>query len=238
MTFAALIVPVILPVLFWAWYHYHKDRHLPEPVGHLVIAFLLGVGSYWLGKLMYVALGYVDLRMDAYYLADTNRPALFLYAVLAIGPIEEIAKLIPFLLVIRRFPEFDEPIDGIIYASFIALGFAAVENVFYLQYLTPAEAVARGFAGPLVHIAFASVWGYYVGRACLAGRGLLRTIVVALGATALLHGVYDYLVIAMPVFALPASAFLVLALWLWRLFLIRSLHTAALGNVGASQDRS
>ena len=238
MTFAALIVPVILPVLFWAWYHYHKDRHQPEPVGHLVIAFLLGVGSYWLGKLMYVALGYVNLRVDAYYLADTDRLALFLYAVFAIGPIEEIAKLVPFLLVIRRFPEFDEPIDGIIYASFIALGFAAVENVFYRQYLTPAEAAARGFAGPLVHIAFASVWGYYVGRACLARRGLLRTIVLALGLTALLHGVYDYLVIAMPAFALPASALLVLSLWLWRLFLIRDLHAGALGNGAASQERS
>ena len=65
-----------------------------------------------------------------------------------------------------------------------------------------------------------------------------RTIFLALGATALLHGIYDYLVIAMPAFALPASALLVLALWLWRLFLIRSLHADALGNSVAPQDRS
>ena len=128
---------------------------------------------------------------------------------------------------VRRFPEFDEPIDGIIYASFIALGFAAVENVYYFQYLTSGEALARGFVGPVVHIVFASVWGYYVGRACLQGRGLLRTTLTALAGTAILHGLYDYLVIALPRFALPASAMMVLALWLWRMFLIRDLHFEA-----------
>ena len=168
MAYSVLIVPVVLPVLFWAWYHYHKDRHLPEPISHLLLAFLLGGVAFALGKLMYAGLGLVNLRFDAFLLAETDRLALLLYALLAIGPIEELAKVIPFLVVVRRFPEFDEPIDGIIYASFIALGFAAIENVYYFQYLTSGEALARGFVGPVVHIVFASVWGYYVGRACLA----------------------------------------------------------------------
>ena len=84
-----------------------------------------------------------------------------------------------------------------------------------------------GFVGPVVHIVFASVWGYYVGRACLEGRGLLRITLTALAGTAILHGLYDYLVIALPRFALPASAMMVLALWLWRMFLIRDLHLEA-----------
>jgi RsiW-degrading membrane proteinase PrsW (M82 family) len=152
---------------------------------------------------------------------------LLLYALLAIGPIEELAKLVPFLLVIRRFREFDEPIDGIIYASFIALGFAAVENIFYFQHITKTEAIARGFAGPVVHIVFASVWGYYVGRACIAGRRLATATLASLGVTALLHGLYDYLVIAMSRFALPLAAALVLALWIWRMYLFRDLHAEA-----------
>ena len=44
---------------------------------------------------------------------------------------------------------------------------------------------------------------------------------------ALLHGLYDFLVISMPMFALPASALLILGIWLWRVFLIRDLHAAA-----------
>jgi hypothetical protein len=43
----------------------------------------------------------------------------------------------------------------------------------------------------------------------------------------MLHGIYDYLVIALPRFALPASALMVLGIWIWRMFLIRDLHAAA-----------
>lgn len=222
-----LIVPVILPVFFWAGYHYHKDRHLPEPIGHLILAFLLGAGSYWLGIAMYEGLGYLGLRQDAFLLADNDRAGLLLYALLAIGPIEELAKLIPFAIVILRFSEFDEPIDGIIYASFIALGFSAVENYFYLGYVSSLEAIARGFAGPVVHMVLASIWGYYIGLACLRRTHVIRTVVASLGVTALLHGIYDYLVIAMPAFALPTSALLVLGIWIWRLFLLRALHREA-----------
>ena len=53
------------------------------------------------------------------------------------------------------------------------------------------------------------------------------TVLVSLLATAMLHGLFDYLVIALPIFALPASALLVVAIWLWRLFLIRGLHREA-----------
>ena len=223
MSLSVLIFPVVLPVLFWAWYHYSKDSRMPEPLGNLFLAFVLGILSFGIGKLFYVLLGTVGLRHDAFYLAATDRAGLLLYAVFAIGPIEEIAKLIPFLLILRKLRAFDETIDGIIYASFIAIGFAATENVVYFQYLSSAEALARGFAGPVVHIVFASIWGYHIGRASIAGRSVLATTIVAIGCTALLHGIYDYLAIAQPAFALPASAALVAALWIWRLALLRRL---------------
>ena len=61
----------------------------------------------------------------------------------------------------------------------------------------------------------------------------MPTILVALAATAILHGLYDYLVIAMPAFALPLSALLVLAIWIWRMYLIRNLQLAARKAGGA-----
>jgi RsiW-degrading membrane proteinase PrsW (M82 family) len=225
MHFSVQLLPLILPVLFWAGYHYYKDRHLPEPVSHLLVAFVLGIVSFYLGMMMYEALGLVNLRFDAYVLAETNLPGLFAYAILAIGLIEELAKMIPFVLIIIHFKEFDEPIDGIIYASFIALGFSAVENFQYLQFVTGAEAWARGFAGPVVHIVFASIWGYYIGRAYLCKKSLGRTIIAALAFTAILHGLYDVVAIAMPTPALPIAAALIMSIWLWRLWLIRDLHT-------------
>jgi len=226
MGLTVFILPVVVPVLFWSMYHYHKDRHLPEPVGHLVIAFLLGVGAAWIGKGLYLALDLVGLRYDALDLAMNSPWSLFAYSVLAIGPIEELAKMVPFLLVIVRFEEFDEPLDGIIYASFIALGFSAVENLYYLEFLTPADAIARGFAGPMVHILFASIWGYLIGCAYLNGRHLAITVVLSLLSAALLHGIYDFITLSYPPTALPLAALLILAVWVWRMRLIKRLRGA------------
>ncbi|MEM7431582.1 MAG: PrsW family intramembrane metalloprotease [Pseudomonadota bacterium] len=222
-----LILPIVVPVIFWAIYHYYKDHHLPEPIGHLVLAFILGALATTVSQVFYEGLGVLGLRFDAGYLADTNTVKLFFYAVLAIGPIEEFAKLLMFWFVILKLEEFDEPLDGIIYASFIGLGYAAVENWQYLEFLTVNEAIARGFAGPVIHILFASIWGYYVGRAKLAGKPLWPSLLVAGSVAALTHGLYDFAVLQKPYAALPCAAVLIAGIWLWRLKLMRDLHIEA-----------
>ncbi len=226
-----LILPIAVPVLFWAGYHYHKDRHLPEPVGKLLLSFGLGMLAVGVSMALYEGLGLVGLRFDAGALADDSPAGLFAYTLLAVGPVEEISKLLPFLLVVLRFKEFDEPLDGIIYASFIGLGYAAVENWQYLDYLSPTEALARGFASPVVHIVFASIWGYWIAWAHLGGRSLAITTIAALAVAAGLHGLYDFFVILNPRNALAIAALVIVAIWLWRLKLMRTLHERS------SQDR-
>lgn len=224
MGYLVCFASIALPIAFWAGYHYHKDRHLPEPVGNLALCLLLGVVSFYIGKALYGGLDLVGLRFDARALAETSLVNTFAYSVLVIGTFEELAKLIPFLLVVLRFTHFDEPIDGIIYASFIALGFAAVENLQYAQFLNATELLARGFAGPLVHIMFASIWAYHIGQAFLQQNALWPIAIVTVAATAALHGCYDFVVIAMPAPVLPAAALLILLIWLWRMNLIKELH--------------
>jgi len=230
MNYTLLCLPMLLPVIFWAGYHYYKDRHLPEPLGHLALAFLLGIGSSYLATRLYQSLDFFNLRFDAFLLAESNPAALFAYAVGVIGPIEELAKLLPFLLVIIRFKEFDEPVDGIIYASFIALGYAAIENLQYVQMATTFEAAARSFAGPVVHMVFASIWGYYIGRAYLCKRRLAVVVVTSWLFASFVHGVYDFIVIALPASMLPIAALLIAGLWGWRLLLIRDLQALPDGS--------
>jgi RsiW-degrading membrane proteinase PrsW (M82 family) len=146
-----------------------------------------------------------------------------------IGPVEEFSKLILFVLVVVRLKEFDEALDGIIYASFLALGYAGVENWQYLDYLTPPEAIARGFASPVVHIVFASTWGYRIAQAHIAGRALLPAALIGLAIAALLHGLYDFAVLLQPLSTLPGAALLIVSMWIWRLRLLRRLHDDATG---------
>ncbi len=231
-----LTLPVLLPVLFLAGYHYHKDRHLPEPPLNLVLCFAMGIGVSWVSSSLYELLGVFGLRYDAFALADESVSGLFLYAMLAIGPIEEFAKLLPFLVVVMRFRHFDEPIDGIVYASFIALGYAAAENVQYLQFLSPVEAVARGFASPVVHILFASIWGHWIGMAKLENRPLLPAAFIGFLLAAAAHGVYDFIVLLEPVNALPVAALLIVGGWVWRLRILHFLHLDAVEEADSEND--
>lgn len=233
-----LILPIVVPVLFWSAYHYHKDRHLPEPAGHLLLAFALGLLAAGCAKLFYITLEPLGLRFDAIELAANNRLGLLAYALLAIGPIEELAKLLPFVLVIIHLKKFDEPLDGIIYASFIALGYAAVENVLYLDYLTTVESVARGFASPVVHILFASIWAHWITEAWLARRSLINALMPGFLLAALLHGLYDFLVLQQPVASLPIATILIVSIWIWRLFLMRRLQNTGTNYVKRDQPRS
>jgi RsiW-degrading membrane proteinase PrsW (M82 family) len=230
MTQGLLLLPIVLPALFWAVYHYHKDRHLPEPVGNLVLCFVSGILAAGLSKALYLGLEPIGLRFDALALADSNPLGLFAYALFAIGPIEELAKMLPFLVVVIRLSAFDEPLDGIVYASFIALGYAAVENYHYLDFLTGFEIYARGFAGPVIHILFASIWAYWITRARLAREPLVLPALYGFLLAAGLHGLYDFMVLRYPVSALPIAAAMIAAIWIWRLRLMRRMHEAAVAD--------
>lgn len=230
MTHGLLFLPIALPALFWAVYHYHKDRHLPEPLANLLLSFGLGILAASLSKAMYVGLEPLGLRFDAVALADSNGWALLAYALLAIGPIEELAKLLPFLLVVIHLKAFDEPLDGIVYASFIALGYAAVENYHYLDFLTRFEAYARGFAGPVIHILFASIWAYWISRARLRQESIAKPALYGFLLAAGLHGLYDFMVLRYPVSALPIAAAMIGGIWIWRLRLMRRMHDRAVAD--------
>ncbi len=225
-----LMLPIVVPVIFWAVYHYHKDRHLPEPPLNLLLCFGLGLTAAGISKLMYAGLGPLGLRYDAVALADDSPLGLLAFSLLAIGPIEEFAKLLPFLVIVLRLKAFDEPLDGIIYASFIGLGYSAAENIYYLDYLTPLETAARGFAGPVVHILFASIWAHWITQAWLGRRNIWPALVLGFTVSALLHGFYDFLVLLRPFAALPIAATMIIAIWIWRLILMRRMHHDAVGK--------
>ena len=113
-----VLTVTVAPALFWAVYHYHRDRHQPEPMLILFLTYGLGIVAGYLGVYAYEGLDWLGLRANAYELALSDRTALFFYCVLVIGVVEEGVKLIPFLLVWVRLKHFDERIDGI-YLRFV-----------------------------------------------------------------------------------------------------------------------
>jgi RsiW-degrading membrane proteinase PrsW (M82 family) len=71
--------------------------------------------------------------------------------------IEKACKFLPVFLLIGRHPVFDEPMDGLLYASMGALGFASAENLVLGPFLPGPPLWGRILASPLTHALFAAV---------------------------------------------------------------------------------
>ena len=210
-----LLAALIAPTAFWIGYLYYKDRYQPEPMRVVGIAYLLGIVFGWLCLQSYGLLETVGLPSDPMSLAVNHRLDFLLYCVGIVGPVEELFKLLPFALVLMHLRAFDEKIDGIIYASCVALGFATYENVFYLSIPNGSELWGRAFASPLAHTMFASVWGYAIASAKLRGRPILGPGAAGLAVAALLHGLYDFLTV--DPYLRVGAALVILAIWIWRI---------------------
>jgi RsiW-degrading membrane proteinase PrsW (M82 family) len=118
-----------IPMLLFAWVVYWVDRYEKEPVILLSGVFLFGAviaagAAFIINTLL--GLG-VFLFTQSQATTDLTTGAL-------IAPIvEESLKAVAILIVFLVFSqEFDSILDGIVYASIVALGFAATENVFYI----------------------------------------------------------------------------------------------------------
>lgn len=197
--------------LFWLIYFDLKDRLQPEPRRLLVLAFALGGFSAVLGLGAYRLAAWIGLP-DA---PGSSAPEILIYCLALVGPIEEGVKFLVARGIIFRWRHFDEPIDGLIYASAVAIGFASLENVLYLPYLSWPEQLARALASPLTHSLFAALWGFGMSRARFSARtGLGRFLWQALPllASMALHGLYDFFLLAFH--ATFVASGIALVLWL------------------------
>jgi RsiW-degrading membrane proteinase PrsW (M82 family) len=86
---------------------------------------------------------------------------------------------------------------------------------------------------------FASIWGFWIGCAYLGERSIVVCGLEGFAIAAVLHGLYDFMVLLNPTWSLPVAATGILILWVWRLRLLRALHLAAVRTtrlVGDPED--
>ena len=179
---AAALLPAIL-----LWYYIWKHDPQPEPTSRLVKAVLYGVGICLPVAILEVVIEII-LGGEPTTLIGTTIQAFFVAAL----P-EESFKLLALWLVLRKNPFFDEHFDGIVYAVCIGLGFAAIENVFYVvseEENWVGVAIARAFLAVPGHYAFAVLMGYYYSQYHFVDRSS-RTAACVLLIPVLAHGIYD-----------------------------------------------
>jgi RsiW-degrading membrane proteinase PrsW (M82 family) len=181
------IPAAVLPSLLLLWYFYSRDV-FPEPRGVLLKTFGLGV----LAVLPVLLVGLPVLLLFVQPLARISPVAGGVSAAfLTAGVPEEFFKFVVVAYWCARRPEFDEPMDGIVYGATASLGFATMENVLYVSGGSLELALGRGFTAVPCHAFLGAIMGYYVGQARFRPERRRALLATGLGVAMLLHGLYD-----------------------------------------------
>lgn len=181
-----------IPALIVMWVFDVMDRHRPEPRWTLRKVALAGAISTL--PLIFIE-QLIAMEMDGSYNAGFYNG--FVTAALP----EELAKFLCVYWFVWHKPEFDERLDGIVYAARAGLGFALVENVLYLnQFAGNADFGliwgARALLAVPGHAIWAGFMGYFaaIRRFDRMGPGLVGGLLLAV----VMHGLYDAVLFSQP----------------------------------------
>jgi RsiW-degrading membrane proteinase PrsW (M82 family) len=153
----------VVPAIFWIVFYYKKDYRDPEPMSAIFQTFLAGC---------VVAIPFLVLKIFLDRIPNLGAALTGVSAVLLFAALEEMAKLTASIFVVLRHRlDFNQLIDGVVYAVTAAIGFAFVENLFYfIQFLNSGEDgllkvfIFRSFGTMLAHTLFSGlaglIWAY------------------------------------------------------------------------------
>lgn len=186
------LAAAIAPAAVLMYFVYRKDKIEKEPLGLLFRLIMGGCAAAVVsGTLETGGMAILDS-----FVSESNPFYTVLLAFLVVAVVEEGTKYFFLKKWSWRHPEFDYCFDGIVYAVFVSLGFAALENIGYVLgyglYIAPTRAL---FAIP-AHMGFAVFMGYFYGRAKRwEHRGDLssarRDRILGYLVAVFLHGFYD-----------------------------------------------
>jgi len=181
-----LLASAVVPTVLLMWLFLTSDE-FPEPRSVLLVSFTLGG---FLGPFILV----VAHALEPYTseVVFTNPVAAGVSSAFFGAAIpEEILKFLVLLLYAIPHQEFDEPMDGVVYGVTISLGFATVENIYYVFGHGYGTALARGVTAVPCHATLGAIMGYYAGRGVFSKFHRFPFFVRSLGLPILLHGLYD-----------------------------------------------
>lgn len=177
------------PVVIILLYVYIRDKYEKEPFGLLLKTLLAGalttipillVGT-WLSKFLIYFTGLQAAAYKAFIVAALN---------------EEFFKFAALVFLIWRHKAFDEKFDGIVYAVFVSLGFAWVENIMYVLQYGQDVAYSRAITAVPMHAILGVTMGYYFSMAKFFEKRKVTNFITALLMPVLLHGIYNFILMS------------------------------------------
>jgi RsiW-degrading membrane proteinase PrsW (M82 family) len=155
------IAAAVLPALILMRYIYRQDAIEREPKGLLFSLVVAGA---------FAVIPVTFLEYGGQYLLSLFVPSdtplfMILLMFLVVAPSEEGCKYYFLKRKTWRHPAFNYRFDGLVYAVFVSLGFAALENIGYVTQFGLSVAATRAVLSVPAHMSFAVFMGSYYGRA-------------------------------------------------------------------------
>lgn len=210
MNYLYLILLAIAPGVALVLFLLLNDRYDREPAGLLVKVFLMG---------MLVTLPTIVVEfIGGYFNVFSGIPGKIVEAFLVVGLSEEYFKRRVVLRYAFYHPAFNEKLDGIVYCGIAALGFATLENIFYVLSYYPLEQnlwITRAFLSVPVHMLLGVMMGYYLSlsKYCPDRTKCQGYMIKSLLIPAALHGAFDF--VLMSDYPLLTLLFIPIVAYLW-----------------------
>jgi RsiW-degrading membrane proteinase PrsW (M82 family) len=166
-----------------------RDKYEKEPLP------LLLKGLFF-GGLITIPVVYVEVWLTTKFIFEPAIYELAYKSYVVAGFTEEMFKFLALWLVFWNRSEFNEKFDGIVYAVFVSLGFAAVENLLYVTGSGIQVGLTRAFTAVPAHALFGVTMGYYLGLAKFYPAFRQAFLLRALFIPVILHGSYDFILLS------------------------------------------
>jgi RsiW-degrading membrane proteinase PrsW (M82 family) len=184
-----LFVLAIAPVLIILVYVYIRDKYEKEPLGLLLKSLLAGA-------LTTIPIILINSWLKGYTFYFEGLQKVGYIAFVLAGFVEELFKFTALYIIIWSHREFNEKFDGIVYAVFISLGFALIENIMYVYQYGETTGYLRAFTAVPAHALFGITMGYFFSLAKFGRTNRTLNLLKALFIPVLLHGIYDFILIS------------------------------------------
>ena len=204
--FNNLLFISLAPIFIIAFYIYSRDIYEKEPISYLLKA--LSIGAIIVLPVVFIE---KQLSVPAEKLEGISNAAWIAFIVA--GLTEEGMKYLAFLLFFWKSSNFNERFDGIVYAVYISLGFAGIENILYVFSGGYSVGIVRALTAVPAHALFGVVMGYYFGLAKFHQKFRGVYLMLAFFLPFVSHGLYDFLLMANSTFFL--SIFIPLFIYFW-----------------------
>jgi RsiW-degrading membrane proteinase PrsW (M82 family) len=190
----SLIGISLAPIILLIMYIYHRDKYEKEPKKMLTKALIFGALSVI--PILFVENWFLNYWESKYNFPDHKIQNAAYNAFIVASFTEEIFKYLVFIFLIWKNKNFNENFDGIVYASFISLGFAGVENIFYVFGNGFGTGIIRAFTAVPAHAMFGITMGYFFARARFKNTNTVLNLFAAFIIPFVLHGIYDFVLMA------------------------------------------